>query len=79
MNRLKPTATCSPREHQLGRRAFLGSALGVAGGLVGLDFLGSPALANQLVRGQKRVIMLFLSGGASQFETWDPKPGRLTG
>ena len=79
MNRLKPTATCSPTEHQLGRRAFLGSALGVAGGLAGLDFLGSPALANQLVRGQKRVIMLFLSGGASQFETWDPKPGRPTG
>lgn len=79
MSRLKSVGTCSPLEHQLGRRAFLGSALGAVGGLAGLDFLGSPALANQLVRGQKRVIMIFLSGGLSQFESWDPKPGRPTG
>jgi hypothetical protein len=32
-----------------------------------------------LQRQQKRVLMLFLNGGASQFETWDPKPGRPTG
>src|SRR5205085_11615639 len=27
----------------------------------------------------KRVILLWLAGGASQLETWDPKPGRPTG
>jgi Protein of unknown function (DUF1501) len=74
---------CSPLEHQLGRRVFLGSAAGavggVAAGVAGLDFLASPALSTELHRGQKRVLMLFLSGGASQFETWDPKPGRPTG
>jgi hypothetical protein len=28
---------------------------------------------------QKRVILLWLAGGASQLETWDPKPGTATG
>ena len=27
----------------------------------------------------KRVILVFMSGGPSQFETWDPKPGAPTG
>jgi hypothetical protein len=27
----------------------------------------------------KRVILVFMSGGPSQFETWDPKPGQPTG
>src|SRR5262245_33692002 len=72
--------TCGSPEHLLNRRAFLGSAAGLlAGGSVGLDFLGSPALAGQLVKDQKRAILIFLSGGASQFETWDPKPGRPNG
>jgi hypothetical protein len=66
--------------HRLSRRAFLGSAgLLAGGGTAGLDFLGSPALAEQLRKQEKRAILIFLSGGASQFETWDPKPGRPTG
>jgi hypothetical protein len=28
---------------------------------------------------QKRVLMVFLAGGVSQLETWDPKPGTNTG
>lgn len=28
---------------------------------------------------RKQLLLLFLSGGASQFETWDPKPGVKTG
>lgn len=28
---------------------------------------------------KKQLLILFLSGGASQFETWDPKPGAKTG
>jgi hypothetical protein len=41
--------------------------------------LKAPAVANELQRNQKRVLMIFLNGGASQFETFDPKPGRPTG
>ncbi len=71
--------TCGSPEHLLNRRAFLGGIGGALAGTIGLDILGNPLLANQMQRQQKRVIMLFLSGGASQFETWDPKPGRPTG
>ncbi len=71
--------TCGSPEHLLNRRAFLGGIGGALAGTIGLDILGNPLLANQMQRQQKRVIMLFLSGGASQFETWDPRPGRPTG
>jgi len=80
---MKPTTSLAMRaalDHQLSRRAFLGSSAGMlTGGLAGLDILGSPVLAEQLQKEQKRAILIFLAGGASQFETWDPKPGRPTG
>lgn len=44
-----------------------------------LDVLTRPAMAEELARSGKSVILFWLAGGASQFETWDPKPGRLTG
>lgn len=77
---MKPNP-CSPLEHRISRRALLGSAAGLfaGGGMPGLDILGTPALAQQLVKNQKRAILIFLAGGASQFETWDPKPRRPTG
>ena len=72
----RPSSQAHALGHQLSRRAFFGSAgMGVAG----LGLLQSPAIAEQLAKNQKRVIMLFLSGGMSQFESWDPKPGRPTG
>src|SRR5262249_22847800 len=39
----------------------------------------TPALAGEMKRKQKRVILLWLAGGSSQLETWDPKPGAPTG
>jgi len=38
-----------------------------------------PAFAAQAKREQKHVILLWLCGAPSQFETWDPKPGQPTG
>src|SRR5271168_2037359 len=76
---IKRFVHCGSPEHTISRRAFLGGIGSALGTTIGLDVLGDPILANQLQRQQKRVIMLFLSGGASQFETWDPKPGRSTG
>mgnify|MGYP002624077669 FL=1 len=59
----------------ISRREFLGtSAIGA-----GLSMLGSPAMAKDLKKKQKHVILLWLAGGASQLETWDPKPGVETG
>jgi hypothetical protein len=69
---------------QLDRRTFLGASAAAAGGAMAadmtvLDMLQSPAAAAELKRKQKSVILLWLAGGASQLETFDPKPGRPTG
>jgi len=55
------------------RRAFLGSAA-----LAGLSGLFRPAVAAELRKHQKRAILIWMAGGPSQFETWDPKPGQWT-
>jgi hypothetical protein len=68
---------CGTAEHIVSRRAFLGT-VGAATALGPLGF-ASPAAAAELTRTQKRVIVIFLSGGVSQLETWDPKPGTDTG
>jgi hypothetical protein len=44
-----------------------------------VDVLAEPALTDALKHSGKHVILLWLAGGASQLETWDPKPGRPTG
>ena len=57
------------------RRQALGYGLG---GLLGLA--GAPLLRSQDRPGKAQsVIVIWLGGGASQFETWDPKVGRDTG
>lgn len=64
------------------RRSFLtASAVGAAAAadMTLLNSLASPALAGELKKQDKRVILLWLAGGASQLETFDPKPGRPTG
>ena len=71
---------CGSPEHLLSRRAFFGTTGGaLLGGALGLDALAAPAFANELQRDQKRVLMIFLNGGMSQYESWDPKPGTTTG
>ncbi len=75
-------AACGSSEHALNRRAFLGAAAAVCGGTTaGLGNLlcSEPALANQFRTGRKRVLNVFLHGGVSQLETWDPKPNTDTG
>ncbi len=54
-------------------------AAGAAADMTAVDALTSPLLAGELKRQQKSVILLWLAGGASQLETWDPKPGAATG
>ncbi len=73
---------CGSEDHAISRRNFLGAAAGVSAVMADmtvLDVLSRPALADELRRRQKSVILLWLAGGASQLETWDPKPGRPTG
>lgn len=78
-----PHPSSNPSVSTLSRRAFLGaSALGatsIAADMTGVNILRHKALAEELKRQDRHVILLWLAGGASQFETWDPKPGRPTG
>jgi hypothetical protein len=68
--------SCGSPEHTMHRRAFLGGALA---SVPALSCLTSPGLAAELKKQQKRCILLWLAGGASQLETFDPKPGVVTG
>jgi hypothetical protein len=78
-----PAKFCGSPEHAISRRGLLAGAAAGAAALAAdmtvLDVLRNPALAGELKSQQKRVILLWLAGGASQLETWDPKPGRPTG
>jgi hypothetical protein len=83
MAKLPKMTFCGSPEHGISRRGFLGAASAAAAltaaDMTVLDVLQNPALADQVKKQQKHVILLWLAGGASQLETWDPKPGRKTG
>ena len=67
---------CNPQDHQWSRRKMLGSLAAGAGGLAGLLH---PAVAETLAKREKQVLFIWLDGGISQFESWDPKPGTRFG
>lgn len=69
--------SCGTADHLVSRRSFLGAASAAAA--LGTAGFASAAAANALTRKQKRVVVVFLSGGSSQLETWDPKPNTDTG
>ena len=69
--------SCGSDEHVIARRQFLG---GVAGGVVGgLGVMAGVPAAKQLEKTQQRVVCIYMSGGLSQLESWDPKPKTDTG
>ncbi|MFM7151686.1 MAG: DUF1501 domain-containing protein, partial [Gemmataceae bacterium] len=70
---------CGSSEHTLSRRAVLTGVSAGTAGLVGFNGMIQPTAARELASQQKRVLVIFLSGGVSQLETWDPKPGTNTG
>lgn len=71
---------CGSEDHQLHRRRFLqGSSVAAGFSMFSFSSLFSiPAFAENVKKNQKRCILLWLCGAPSQFETWDPKPGRIT-
>jgi hypothetical protein len=73
---------CNSTEHTLARRGFLGGVAGVTASSLlggGLNAFAGPQATAQLTKQNKRVLVIFLSGGVSQLESWDPKPGTDTG
>ena len=70
---------CNSVEHEWSRRQVLGTlaggAAGVAGGLLGgFSSLLQPAVAEEIKKQNKQVLFVWLDGGISQLESWDPKP-----
>lgn len=68
--------------HHLSRRAIMKGTLATAAGGVVLNWgglTGFQAIAQEARNEKKHCILLWMNGGASQFETLDMKPGRPTG
>lgn len=62
---------CTPADHRLNRRAFLGAAA--------LGGFATPAFAEALRKDRRQVLFVWLDGGISQLESWDPKPNTIFG
>lgn len=75
------TYSCQTLDHVVSRRRFFQSlaAGGAAAVLPNFGLFTSPLVAGEMARAQKRMIVINLAGGLSQLESWDPKPGTLTG
>jgi hypothetical protein len=71
-----PSHLCRPGEHRLSRRQWLG---GVAAGALAGGGMFQPALAEAVARKHRQVLFIWLDGGISQLESWDPKPNTRFG
>src|SRR6185436_15139048 len=72
---MKTNPLCKPWEHDVSRRQFLRGAVGAAAvGATGLGALLQPAVAVEMKKKHKQVLFIWLDGGISQLESWDPKP-----
>ncbi len=66
---------CHSPQHDWSRRQVLGAlAGGTVVGAAGLSHLLEPAIAKEIRKQQKQVLFIWLDGGISQLESWDPKP-----
>ncbi|MCA9263582.1 MAG: DUF1501 domain-containing protein, partial [Planctomycetales bacterium] len=72
---MKCRYACHSSEHILARRQFLGQLAAGSLAVGGTGVFGSAAAAQSLQQQHKRVLVFFMSGGLSQLESWDPKPG----
>lgn len=75
-NTMRPVRSAGINRRQV---LLTGAATAAAANLGFVNVFRQSAIADELRRQQKHVILLWLAGGASQFETWDPKPGAKTG
>lgn len=79
---MKCQYACQSDDHSFNRRALLaGLATGAAACATGLGgaLASTPEVAATLRGNHKRILNIFLHGGVSQLETWDPKPNTDTG
>ncbi len=73
---MKRNIGCQSIDHALSRRHFLaGTTAAGFGAAAAIGGLSSPVVADTLKRDHKRILQVYLQGGVSQLESWDPKPG----
>lgn len=72
-------AWCGSDQHTLGRRQFMGTALAGLGAATGAAWLSNPLGATEVAKRGRSMVVIFLAGGISQFESWDPKTHLDTG
>jgi uncharacterized protein (DUF1501 family) len=72
------TIGCGSTEH-VSRRSFLQGATTGALGMLSFGGMVQAKSARKLKTDQKQVVVFWMTGGVSQLETWDPKPGTDTG
>jgi uncharacterized protein (DUF1501 family) len=75
---MKCAYSCGSAEHVISRRGFLGGMAGLGLGAGFAPFLNAKAAA-AMGSEQKQMLVIWLAGGSSQLETWDPKPKTETG
>ncbi len=71
--RSNATHLCTPIDHAISRRAILSAFAGGSAALT-CGGLALPAVADAIKQKDKQVLFVWLDGGISQFESWDPKP-----
>lgn len=73
--------SCNSPEHTVARRTFLGGMIAGAAGasMINVPAFALPPIAKKMASQQKNMLLIWLAGGVSQFETWDPKPATRTG
>src|SRR5262245_39819222 len=68
------------RDGVLSRRTFMRNVSVATAGVAGLTWMDAVRVqADDLRKEGMACILLFMQGGPSQFETFDPKPGTATG
>lgn len=72
---MKRNQGCNLSEHRFARRNFMA---GVTAGAFGAC-LSSSVQAEELKASGKKILQIYLQGGVSQLESWDPKPGTKYG
>ena len=70
---------CGSSDHLMSRRTLLGGLTAGIGAAAAGGGSIHRAMAKELQKQNRRVLVLFLRGGVSQLESWDPKPKTDTG
>lgn len=71
--------SCGTEDHVQSRRDFLGSLAVGSVAASGLSAFSLRSVAAELQKQRKQMLVIWLAGGSSQLETWDPKPQTDTG